>query len=160
MAPRGPKPKPTNLKVIENTDRRDRTTRDEPKPKSARPSPPRHLSDEAKAEWRRVCGELYNLGLLTNVDRAALAIYCQAYGRWEQAETAIAKMAEKDPAMRGLVIKTSNGNAIQNPLIGTANKAMADMMRYASEFGMTPSARSRISAEAPEESNDKSASYF
>ena len=39
------------------------------------------------------------------------------------------------------MIKTSNGNAIQNPLIGTADKADSDMVRYAAEFGMTPSAR-------------------
>jgi phage terminase small subunit len=44
---------------------------------------------------------------------------------------------------------TTNGNAIQNPLIGTANKAASDMVRYAAEFGMTPSARARISAQPP-----------
>lgn len=60
-------------------------------------------------------------------------------------------MAKRDPLTGGLMIKTTNGNAIQNPLIGTANKAMSDMVRYAAEFGMTPSARSRIKAEAREE---------
>jgi P27 family predicted phage terminase small subunit len=44
----------------------------------------------------------------------------------------------------GLMIKTSNGNAIQNPLVGTANKAASDVVRYAAEFGMTPSARVRL----------------
>jgi P27 family predicted phage terminase small subunit len=44
----------------------------------------------------------------------------------------------------GLVVKTKSGNIIQNPLVGVANKAMADVVRYAAEFGMTPSARSRI----------------
>lgn len=43
------------------------------------------------------------------------------------------------------MIKTSNGNVIQNPLVGTAHKAPYDMMHYAAEFGMTPSARSRLS---------------
>jgi len=58
------------------------------------------------------------------------------------------------------LIKTSNGNAIQNPLVGTANKAAADMMRYAAEFGMTPSARTRIAAEAPPESDDPAERFF
>jgi phage terminase small subunit len=44
--------------------------------------------------------------------------------------------------------------------VGTANKAAADMMRYAAEFGMTPSARSRISAEPPEESEDPADRFF
>ncbi len=45
----------------------------------------------------------------------------------------------------GLIVMTKSGNLIQNPLVGTANKAMADMVRYAAEFGMTPSARTRVS---------------
>ena len=82
------------------------------------------------------------------------------YGRWVQAERAIAKMAQKDHLTGGLMIKTTNGNAIQNPLVGTANKAAADMMRYAAEFGMTPSARSRIAATPPEEGSDPADRFF
>jgi P27 family predicted phage terminase small subunit len=55
-------------------------------------------------------------------------------------------MAERDLLTHGLMIKTSNGNAIQNPLVGTANKAMLDMVRFAGEFGMSPAARARIEA--------------
>ena len=69
-------------------------------------------------------------------------------------------MAEKDQLTGGLMIKTSNGNAIQNPLVGTANKAAADMMRYAAEFGMTPSARSRLAALPPEEGTDPADRFF
>ena len=69
-------------------------------------------------------------------------------------------MAEKDQLTGGLMIKTSNGNAIQNPLVGTANKAAADMMRYAAEFGMTPSARTRITAEAPAQDADPAERFF
>jgi P27 family predicted phage terminase small subunit len=69
-------------------------------------------------------------------------------------------MAEKDQLTGGLMIKTSNGNAIQNPLVGTANKAAADMMRYAAEFGMTPSARSRIAAAPPEDGGDPADRFF
>ena len=157
---RGRKPKPTNLKVVSGTDRKDRTNEAEPKPDLALPSPPTHLSDDAKVEWGRVCDDLYRLGILSELDRAALAAYCQAYGRWVQAERALAKMAERDQATHGMIIKTQSGNAIQNPLVGAANKAMADMMRYAAEFGMTPSARSRISAEERDEPKDKAAKYF
>ena len=53
-------------------------------------------------------------------------------------------MAERDELTSGLMIKTTNGNAIQNPLVGVARRAAADMVRYASEFGLTPSARARL----------------
>ena len=84
------------------------------------------------------------LQLISNLDRGALGAYCQAYGRWSAAETALARMAARDTVTEGLIVKTKSGNLIQNPLVGAANKAMADMVRYATEFGLTPSARSRV----------------
>ena len=87
---------------------------------------------------------LHAIGVLTTLDRAALAVYCQAYGRWVRAERALEKMAEKEPATQALLMKTKTGNLIQNPLVGTANKAMDVLLKAASELGMTPSVRSRI----------------
>ncbi|AOL93972.1 phage terminase small subunit P27 family [Porphyrobacter sp. LM 6] len=156
----GTKPKPTHLKLVTGNPGKRTLNRKEAKTKAAIPAAPAHLSADAVEEWSRVATELFNLGILSQIDRAALAAYTQAYGRWVQAERAIAKMAEKDKLTGGLMIKTSNGNAIQNPLVGTANKAAADMMRYAAEFGMTPSARSRISAEPPQETGDPADRFF
>ena len=150
----GTKPKPTHLKLVTGNPGKRTLNRKEAKAKASIPVAPHHLTADAVEEWNRVATELYNLGILSEIDRAALAAYAMAYGRWVQAERAIAKMAEKDQLTGGLMIKTSNGNAIQNPLVGTANKAAADMMRYAAEFGMTPSARSRIAAQPPEEGAD------
>ena len=108
-----------------------------------------------------MCSALYAAGLMTELDRAALAAYCAAYGRWAQAERAINRMAAKDELNAALMIKTVSGNAIQNPLVGIANKAKADMVRYAAEFGMTPSARSRVTATPEErEQENKAARYF
>ncbi|MFA7218771.1 MAG: P27 family phage terminase small subunit, partial [Dehalococcoidales bacterium] len=36
------------------------------------------------------------------------------------------------------------GNYIQQPLIGIANTAARDMVKYASEFGLTPAARASL----------------
>jgi P27 family predicted phage terminase small subunit len=111
----------------------------------AEPSPPPFLCDDAKVEWGRVCSILYTAGLMTEADRAALAAYCQAYGNWAQAERAITKLAEKGE-INGMLMKTTNGNVIQHALVGIARKARADVVRYAAEFGMTPSARARVQA--------------
>lgn len=156
----GRKPKPTHLKLVTGNPGRRPLPKAEAKVVPALPSPPPHLSDEAKVEWGRVSEELFKVGLLSGVDRAALAAYCQAYARWVQAERAIAKLAEHDPITGGLLTRTTNGNAIQNPLVGTANKAMQDMVRYAAEFGMTPSARSRIQASPAEDAATPEAAYF
>lgn len=157
---RGRKPTPTHLKLVRGNPGKRKLNENEPAPDLARPVPPPHLSDEAKVEWGRVIDALYSCGLMTDIDRAALAAYCQAYGRWVQAEQALARMAERDELTRALMIKTSNGNAIQNPLVGTANKAMAEMVKYAIEFGMTPSARSRVTATGEQEERPSGLASF
>lgn len=144
---RGRKPKPTHLKLVTGNAGRRPLNDAEPKLALSIPTPPPELSDAAKVEWGRVSERLFRAGILTEIDRGALAAYCQSYGRWIHAERAMARLAEADKTTGGLLIKTTNGNAIQNPLVGIANKAAADMVRYAAEFGMTPSARSRIKAE-------------
>jgi P27 family predicted phage terminase small subunit len=141
---KGRKPTPTHLKLINGNPGKRRLNANEAKPDLARPMPPPFLNDDAKVEWGRLVDRLYEVGLMTEIDRAALAAYCQAYGRWAVAERALAKMAEADADFGALMTKTKDGNLIQNPIVGVANRAMSDMVKYGAEFGMTPSARSRI----------------
>jgi P27 family predicted phage terminase small subunit len=100
--------------------------------------PPPHLTEAAIAEWNRVAPQLYAVRVLTAADLASLAAYCQAYADWIHARTELDK--------HGFTITTEKGNLIQSPWVGIANKAMNNFVRYAAEFGMTPSSRSRVSA--------------
>ncbi len=143
----GRKKTPSNLKILKGTDQPCRMNPDEAEPDLAIPSPPDHLSQDAIVEWGRVSQELYQLGLLSRVDRAALAAYCQAYGRWCEAERQIAKS--------GMMVRTTNGNVIQSPLVGIANKSLEMMHKFLTEFGMTPAARARVQAKKPEDQNEK-----
>lgn len=156
----GRKPTPTALKLVKGNPGKRAINKKEAKIDLAEPTPPSFLSDDAKVEWGRVVSILYAAGLMTELDRAALAAYAQAYGRWAQAERALARMAAKDELNSALMIKTSNGNAVQNPLVGIANKAKADMVRYALEFGMSPSARSKVDAKPADEKKDRLKEFF
>ena len=138
----GQKAKPTNLKVLEGNPGKRRIKK-EPKPPDDLPVPPPHLDAYALEEWDRVANGLVVMGIIAGIDQAALAAYCMAYSRWRHAEDEIAKLREKGE-INALVLKTVSGNWIQQPLIGISNKAAGDMVRYASEFGMTPSARARL----------------
>jgi len=160
MAQRGPKTKPTRLKVLSGTARKHRLNAREPQPGIARPEAPDHLTPAARLEWDRVIEQTVTMGIMTELDRGALAAYCQAYGRWVSAETALAGMADRDAVTHGLIIRTKAGNAIQNPLVGAANKAMADMVRYAAEFGLTPSARARVAGIDPADGDDDPFAVF
>jgi hypothetical protein len=57
----------------------------------------------------------------------------------------------------GLPIKASNSNAIPNPLVGTANEAASDMVRYAAELSMARSARFRLSVDRGSAASSKRA---
>lgn len=156
----GRKPKPTALRLVGGNAGRRPLNKNEPKPELSQPTPPAFLNDDAKVEWGRICETLYKVGLMTELDRGALAACCQAYGRWAQAERALARMSDKDELNRALMIKTSNRNAIQNPLVGIANKAAADYVKYAVEFGMTPSARARVTATTNDKQEDNLKEFF
>lgn len=62
------------------------------------------------------------------------------------AAESLAKMQANDPIMNGMIIKTKYGDAAMNPLVTIVRKHAGDVVRYAAEFGLTPAARSRISA--------------
>jgi P27 family predicted phage terminase small subunit len=143
---RGAKPKPTHLKVIEGNPGKRRLNKREPRPDPAIPEAPEGLEGEALEEWGKVAPELYRLGVLSRLDKAVLAAYCHAYARYMAAERILAEMAKRSPQAKALMIQTTNGNWVQNPLVGTANQAAISMVRYAAELGMTPSARSKIEA--------------
>lgn len=143
----GRPPKPTHLKLIEGNPGKRRLNAHEPMPDHVLPDPPEFLTVDAGIEWMRLSEELFRLGLLTGIDRGALAAVCQAYGRWQRAERALAEMAKSDRATGALLVKSGKG-AMENPLVGTARRAMSDYVRFCSEFGMTPSARSRVEAGA------------
>lgn len=140
---RGRPRKPTYLKVLHGTYRPDRAPKNEPQPEPSTPSCPKWLHPEAKREWRRIVPHLEKLGLLTQVDRAALAAYCQLYARWWEAERAIRQY--------GMTQTTETGYVAQRPEVGIANTALKQMRAYLSEFGLSPASRSRIDAPtAPE----------
>lgn len=141
----GTRPKPSALRLIDGDAGHRPPNKNEAKPKAAIPPCPAHLKPHAKKEWRRISKHLHRLGLLTQIDRAALAAYCQAWARWVEAEE---KLAEKPD-----VVKTKNGNIIQNPYLAVSNRAHDQLMKCAAEFGMTPSSRTRAVTEAPETTN-------
>jgi P27 family predicted phage terminase small subunit len=138
---------PTHLRLLRgNPGKRPIKPEPEPAVSENPPEPPAFLSEDATNEWWRVAPELHALGLLTVLDHMPLAAYCEAYSRWVMADRMLAAMAESDEETKGLTIRGSSGNSMQNPLVKIARNAAADMVRFAGEFGMTPVARSHLSA--------------
>ena len=135
----GPKPKPTKLHVLNGNPSKKNLDTGEPKPKPIRPLCPSWLSKSAKREWRRMAPKLDRLGLLTEVDGEAFAIYCQAYARWKECEKYIDEY--------GIQNTNDAGTKTVAPQVNVAHKYLAIIRHFCTEFGLTPSARARMTIE-------------
>ena len=148
----GRRPKPTHLKLITGNPGKRPLNAQEAKPRVVAPKCPEELSPAAKAEWKRVSRQLLKLGLLCEIDRAALAAYCQAWGQWMDAVTQLQRT--------GAVVKAPSGYPILNPYLTVANQAYAQMKAMLTEFGMSPASRSRVAADLPAAEESPADRYF
>ena len=138
MATRGRKPTPTAIKELEGNPGHRPLNSNEPKPVKKAPACPKWLEPEAKKEWRRLAKQMESIGILTDADMAAFASYCQAYARWKEAEEFLTQ--------HGTIVKTPSGYWQQVPQVSIAQTYNKIMTKLATEFGLTPSSRSRIVA--------------
>jgi P27 family predicted phage terminase small subunit len=111
------------------------------------PECPDHLIDAAKAEWSRIVRVLVSYRLVADIDTAALALYCQSYGRWQQAESKLKE--RRDAGLDDLIIESPNGYPIRNPWFDIANRCMEDCHKYLQQFGLSPAARTRVEPNKP-----------
>lgn len=103
------------------------------------PAIPKHLDAGARREWNLIVPELEKLGLIAKVDRAALAIYCVAFSRWEKAELMLKKLGED-----GLIETTPNKHKQMSVWLQISNRAQEQIKSSLSDFGMSPSARAKV----------------
>jgi P27 family predicted phage terminase small subunit len=134
MGGRG-RPVPTALKIVRGNPGHRPINKAEPMPPSDA-AMPAWLSPEAQEHWPLIAGQLRDAGILTVIDAPALALYCESFARWKNANDQVVKY--------GAVVKSPNGYPIQSPFLAIANRAHDQMVRLLAEFGMTPSSRSRV----------------
>ncbi len=143
----GRKPTPTALKVLRGNPGRRPLPEHEPQPPEFKTfEPPKHLSTVARKEWRRVVPILVESQLLTEADITALGAYCESFAMWVEAQ---AKIRE-----HGLLVMTPNKIPIQSPYVSIANKSLANMCKFLSEFGLTPASRTRLTV-APKKTGNQ-----
>ena len=151
---RGRKPKPTLLKLVQGNRGKRSPKSTEPNPPPVAPPVPEHLSDEAKVEWGRMLAHLEPLGLVSQLYRAALAGYCQAWADWVEACRHCAKgkivaTPKKKITKRDGTVEESGGYPITNPWLAIRKQASKEMRDYGAEFGYSPASITRVSVEPP-----------
>lgn len=153
---RGPLPKPTALKVLEgNPGKRALNLSDGINPRVEIPSLPKHLGIEARKEWRRITPLLEELGLVSGLDRTALALYCQAVGRLAELETAFNGKVNQlestgldysEAVYQASHATTPSGYAQQSVMVQLIKSHREQVNRYLMHFGLSPAARGRVQA--------------
>lgn len=159
---RGRKPKPTALKLLTGNPGKRRLNRQEPvlpelsasggAAGAGDPVPLELVGDEVgSAEWRRLSPILRASRTVTDGDLGSLVAVCQQWSRYLEANTSVKSS--------GLVVRSQSGYPMPNPYLAIANKALGNCIKLWAELGLTPSARSRVSA-APEKPAESKASKF
>ena len=156
----GRQPKPNHLKVVEGTASKSEFEAakavDELLP-TCDPGAPDFLTDEARAEWDRVIADAMAIAHVKSIDRAQLAIYCQAWSDWAFARRQIAELGE-----RGFVETTPSGYRQISSWMQVANRAEDRIRAFGDQFRFSPTARAKagIAAAQPGLFDDPAVAYF
>jgi len=139
MAKPGSKPKPTVLKRLAGNPGKRPLNLNEPKPDPADLKAPKgHLPRVGWLLWKRLARRLDRLDLLTELDRQALELMCIHY--------AYASKAEKVLRRQGIIAIGCMGQPVKHPAHQVFMDHSKAFLRYAAEFGMTPSSRTSLIA--------------
>jgi P27 family predicted phage terminase small subunit len=92
--------------------------------------------------WKRTRGHLMKMKVLTLPDGIALEGMCIAYSRAQRADRLVNS--------KGLLLQKFDGSLTANPAVAVSMKAWAEVRKFAQEFGLTPSSRTRVREAPPE----------
>ena len=132
----GPLPKPKKLKILEGGKGNHKDPRKLLKFRVDSPTCPSFLSAYAKLEWKRVVPLLEQADVIAEVDRMALAVYCEAVSEFRRATLDLQDVER--------VLIYTNDNKGLHPLVKLQEQAGRTIKSFCAEFGFTPGARGRI----------------
>lgn len=179
MGQRGPKPLPANVHLMRgNASKKPLASLldDIVRPDVEIPDCPDHLEGEARSEWDRITPHLVKLGLISQIDRAALAAYCDTWGEYVNACACIKAMREhfgvtgnlvadgqvkrlrKKSSLPDVVLTWFAGRVATTPSgyqqisipVQHRNKSLEQMRSFLAMFGMSPADRSRVTQSDPQ----------
>jgi P27 family predicted phage terminase small subunit len=126
---RGPAPDPVPLKILKGIghgrDSMGRLIPDVPRFERGAPQPPSVLSPVARELWEATAPTLEALDLIKPEDGPSFEAYCECWATYRE----------------GLIIINPNtGMPHKNPALVVVETAGMQLLRYAQQFGLTPSA--------------------
>jgi P27 family predicted phage terminase small subunit len=160
MGERGFPPLPTELLRSRGSWRANDPTRaNEPTPLSGEPPAPENLTDDEMKAWDRLIEMLSAMRVISRSDGNALERYVKLLTQWRAAIAFLEKNGQyytvKDPG--------GNVKSIRKfPRVNMVLEYGEALLRIERQYGLTPSARARVQATAPEPTpeSDGKARFF
>jgi len=140
MGERGPKAKPTHLRILEGNPGRQPINDAEPQPSGA-PICPEYLSEDAKRKWAEIM-ESIPPGMITRADAALLEAYCEAYAVHKGA-------SEKLNSSKDLLGDNLLVNGKPSPYLRMRNEAARQLATLGTRLGLSPADRSGLKIGSP-----------
>lgn len=136
----GSRPLPTALKQLKGTHQSCRDADNTPPVNlSAMPAPPEHLNYRAAEIFRQLSVYLHGMKILSVEDSIMLGLLAARLEEVEEHSSTIES--------EGYVYLTNKGLWKSRPEVGMRNEAMRHAQSLLIEFGLSPAARSRVSAQ-------------
>lgn len=152
MGMRGPKPRPTHLKVIEG-ERESRINRDEPLPSEAKVVMPDGMTDGAQEVWREIAPDLIDKGCLTKWDVYAFEALCEAIANFRECRDL--HQSWNDGTGR-FIARGGGGGVIKSPYHQMMRDHVETIAKLGSRFGFTPGDRANLTIEKVDDGGPKS----
>lgn len=141
----GRKRKPDILKKLTGTAQPCRMNEAAPPPNPGTASPPEWLSGRAAELFAQISATLVGMGIASPDDQHTLALLSS---RLEEIEILTVVVEDE-----GRTYKAEGGLWKARPEVSMRNEAMRHAQSLLAEFGLTPAARSKVSAGKPPEAN-------
>jgi P27 family predicted phage terminase small subunit len=132
---RGPRPKPTHLKLLQGNPGHRPLNHDEPEPDGDLVAPPERMPARQQLIWRKCIADA-PAGLLKHLDTNVLERYCAAKASFDKANYEVDRLGE--------VVNGLGNQPMHNPYLSIRNNAAKQMRACSDELGFSPAARTRV----------------
>lgn len=146
------RPQPTTIKKARGNPGKRALPKDEPQMPANVPPAPSWLSPAAREAWASF-GELVgpaHLRVMTDADRPALEMVVTTYARWRRLTEYLEANGDTYPLKTKSSGKDGGPMQYPRPEVAMCQAAHKDLLKLLVEFGMTPSARTKVTQAPPD----------